>query len=131
MRKSIIIIALLLLTAVTLIIYLSESEKSTNDMLEPRENSEAGIKITVTYLPDITDATAFDIKVTSHTDYNDDFRNNSFLRDTGGKIYKPISYEGSGGHHASGTLLFPKIESKKFELVIQEVADVKERIFKW
>jgi hypothetical protein len=131
MRKSIIIIALLLLTAITLIVYLSGSEKPNADLLGPRENTEAGIKIIVTYLPDITDATAFDIKVTSHMDYNDDFRNNSILRDPGGKIYKPISYEGSGGHHASGTLLFPKIESKKFEVVIQDVADIKERIFTW
>ncbi len=107
------------------------SDKSHADILEPRENSEAGIKITVTYLPDIIDATAFDIKVTSHMDYNDAFANISYLRDSRGNRYEPLSYEGSGGHHASGILRFPKIEGKKFELVIQDVAGVKERIFKW
>ena len=105
-------------------------DKSRADLLEPRENSEAGIKITITYLPDITDANAFDIKVTSHIDYNDDFANISYLRDSGGKTYQPLSYDGSRGHHASGILRFPKIESKKFELVIQDVAGVKERVFK-
>ncbi len=130
-RISSIIIALLLLAIVTIGVYLSESGKPQVDLLGPRENSEAGIKITLTYLPDISDATAFDIQVTSHKDYNDDFQNNSYLRDTGGKTYKPISYEGTGGHHASGTLRFPKIEGKRFDVVIQDVADVKERIFKW
>jgi hypothetical protein len=131
MRIFSIIIALLVLMVVTMSGCLSGSEKPLADPLEPRDNSEAGIKITVTYLPDISDATAFDIAVTAHKDYNDDFKNNSFLRDTDGKTYKPISYEGEGGHHASGILRFPKIESKRFELVIQDVADVKERIFKW
>jgi len=130
-KISSIIIALLLLTIAIIGVYLLESGKTPTDLLEPRENSEAGIKITLTYLPDITDATAFDLTVTSHTDYNDDFQNNSFLRDSDGKTYKPISYEGSGGHHASGTLRFQKIESKRFDVVIQDVADVKERIFKW
>ncbi len=104
---------------------------SATDSSETRVNSEAGVTITVTYLPDISDATAFDIAVTAHKDYNDDFKNNSFLRDPGGKTYKPISYEGEGGHHASGTLRFQKIESKRFELVIQDVAGVKERVLKW
>lgn len=131
MRISSIIIALLLLTTAIIGVYLLESGKAPTYLLGPRENSEAGIKITLTYLPDITDANAFDLKVTSHIDYNDDFMNNSYLRDPDGKTYEPLSYEGTGGHHASGTLRFPKIESKKFELVIQDVADVKERIFKW
>ena len=107
------------------------TEQSQTNILEPRENSEAGIKITVTYLPDITDATAFDIKVTSHKNYNDAFGNISYLKDSGGKTYQPLSYEGSGGHHASGILRFPRIEGKRFELVIRDVGDVKERVFKW
>ncbi|VVB85928.1 Uncharacterised protein [uncultured archaeon] len=104
---------------------------SATDLSETRENSEAGIKITATYLPDITDATAFEIKVTAHMNYNDDFKNNSYLRDSSGKTYQALSYEGTGGHHASGTLRFPKIESRSFELVIRDVAGVNERVFKW
>jgi hypothetical protein len=64
-------------------------------------------------------------------DYNDAFENNSYLRAADGKIYLPLSYEGSKGHHASGTLKFPKIESKGFELVIKDIAGVRERVFKW
>ncbi len=131
MRISGIIIALSILVAVAISGCLSGDDKPPADLLEPRENSEADVKISVTYLPDITDATAFEIKVTAHKDYDDDFKKNSYLRDSSGKTYQPLSYEGEGGHHASGTLRFPKIESKRFELVIQDVAGVKERIFKW
>ncbi|MDD5472631.1 MAG: hypothetical protein PHU34_00625 [Candidatus Methanoperedens sp.] len=131
MRISGIIITLFVLMAVAISGCLSGDEKPPADLLEPRENSEADVKISVTYLPDITDATAFEIKVTAHKNYNDDFKNNSYLRDSSGKIYQPLSYEGEGGHHASGTLRFPKIESKRFELVIKDIAGVNERVFKW
>src|SRR3972149_8521642 len=124
MRIYGIIIALSIFAAAAISGCISGGDKPPTDLLEPRENSDAGIKITVTYLPDITDATAFDIIVTAHNDYNDDFKSNSYLRDSSGKTYQPISYEGEGGHHASGTLRFPKIESKRFELVIKDVAEV-------
>lgn len=128
MKLTTVLILFILLSALSGCV---SSDKSQADLLEPRENSEAGIKFTVTYLSDITNATAFDIEVTSHMDYNDDFVNISYLQDTGGKKYQPISYEGGKGHHASGILRFPKIEGKKFELVIQDVAGVKERVLMW
>jgi hypothetical protein len=131
MRISGLVITLSVLAAIVISGCLSGDEKPPVDLLEPRENSEEGIKISVTYLPDITDATAFEIKVTAHKDYDDDFKKNSYLRDSSGKTYQPLSYEGEGGHHASGTLRFPKIESKRFELVIKDVAGVNERVFKW
>ncbi|MCZ7385743.1 MAG: hypothetical protein O8C63_13505 [Candidatus Methanoperedens sp.] len=131
MRIFGIIIALSILAAVAISGCLSGGDKPPADLLEPRVNSEADVTISVTYLPDITDATAFEIKVTAHKDYDDNFKDNSYLRDSSGKIYQPLSYEGAGGHHASGTLRFPKIESKSFELVIKDVAGVNERVFKW
>ncbi len=131
MRISGLVITLSVLVTVAISGCLSGDEKPPADLLEPRENSEADVKISVTYLPDITDATAFEIKVTAHKDYDDDFKKNSYLRDSSGKTYQPLSYEGEGGHHASGTLRFPKIESKRFELVIKDIAGVEERVFKW
>ena len=131
MRISGILIVLSIMIAVSISGCLSGGEKPQADLLEPRENSEAGVKISATYLPDITDATAFEIKVTAHSDYDDDFKKNSYLRDSSGKTYQALSYEGAGGHHANGILRFPVIESKRFELVIQNVAGVKERVFKW
>ncbi len=131
MRISGIIIALSILAAVIISGCISGGDNPPADLLEPRENSEANIKISATYLPDITDATAFEIKVTAHQDYDDDFKKNSYLRDSSGKIYQPLSYEGEGGHHASGILRFPKIDSKRFDLVIKDVGGVNERVFKW
>jgi len=131
MRIFGIIIALSILTAVAISGCISGGDTPSADLLEPRENSDAGIQIKATYLQDIEDATAFEIKVTAHSDYNDDFKKNSFLRDSGGKTYQPLSYEGEGGHHASGILRFPKIEGKRFELVIKDIAGVNERVFKW
>jgi len=131
MRISGLILTLSILIAVAFSGCISGGDNPPTDLLEPRENSEAGIQIIATYLPDITDATAFEIMVTAHKDYNDDFRNNSYLRDPSGKTYEPLSYEGEGGHHARGTLRFPKVESKRFELGIKDVAEVKERVFKW
>lgn len=131
MRISGIIMVLSILIAVAISGCISGDDKPPTDLLKPRENSEADIKISVTYLPDITDASVFDIKVTAHKDYDDDFMANSYLRDSNGKTYQPLSYEGDGGHHASGTLRFPKIESKRFELVIRDIAGVNERVFKW
>lgn len=131
MRTSGIIIILSVFIAAAVSGCLSGGDKPPEDFLEPRENSDEGIKITATYLPDIADATAFEIKVTAHKDYNDKFDKISYLRDPGGKTYQPVSYEGEGGHHAKGILRFPKIESKRFELVIRDVGGVKERVFKW
>lgn len=130
MRISGIIIVLSIVTAIAISGCLSRSEAPA-DLSEPRENSEAGVRIILTYLPDIADATAFEIKVTAHKDYNDDFKNYSYLKDSSGKIYRALSYEGSLGHHASGVLRFPKIEGKRFEVVIKDVAGVPERLFTW
>lgn len=131
MKISVIIIALSVLIIVAVGGCISGGEKPPADLLEPRENSEAEVTISATYLPDITDATAFEIKVTAHKNYDDDFKKNTYLRESSGKTYQALSYEGEGGHHAKGTLRFPKIESKRFELVIQDVAGVKERVLKW
>ncbi len=129
MKIKFVVIALFVLATAALSGCLSANAPPVT--LEPRENSDAGIRISLTYLPDSTDATAFEVKVTAHMDYNDEFENISYLRDPGGKTYQPLSYEGSRGHHATGTLRFPKIESKTFEVVIQDVGGVKERVFKW
>ncbi|HEY9206356.1 MAG TPA: hypothetical protein VIO58_10595 [Candidatus Methanoperedens sp.] len=131
MRISALLIALFVLAATGISGCLSGAETPPANIQEPRENTDAGVQISLTYLPDITDATAFELKVTAHKDYNDDFKNNAYLRDSAGKTYQALSYEGEGGHHAGGILRFPKIESKRFEIVIKDVAGVNERVFKW
>ncbi|MBI2305054.1 MAG: hypothetical protein HYU86_09975 [Chloroflexi bacterium] len=60
------------------------------------------------------------------------------LRDDGGNEYRPTSWRAApGGHHRSGTLSFPVPNSmnqgkvKYLELVVKDVAGVKERVLKW
>ena len=101
------------------------------DYSTQQTNSDAGISIGVSYMPEVTDETAFEIQVMAHTDYNDDFEKNSFLRDADGKTYRALSYEGTTGHHAKGILRFPKMEIKSVELVITDVAGIEERVYKW
>ena len=101
------------------------------DYSTQQTNSDAGISIGVSYMPEVTDETAFEIQVMAHKDYNDDFRNNSFLRDANGKTYTALSYKGTAGHHAKGILRFPKMEIKNVELVITDVAGIDERVYKW
>ena len=56
------------------------------------------------------------------------------LRDDGGKTYTPTAVENKGsGHHRESSLTFakPAAEVKRLEIVIKDVAGVKERIFRW
>lgn len=133
-----IIITLLVLIAVALSGCLSQpldepavpDETATVDSSEERENSEAGVTITAVYLGN----SAFEIKMDTHSgslDYEMD--KVSYVRDAKGNIVKPEKWDGGiGGHHFSGTLTFPKFDDGAgFELVIQDVAEVKERVLKW
>ena len=108
----------------------SSDKTSAKDSTETRENSEAGVTITAVYLGN----NAFDVKLDTHSGSLDyEMAKISYIRDSKGNIVKPESWDGGiGGHHFEGTLKFPKFDdSAGFELVIQDVAGVKERILKW
>ncbi len=103
---------------------------SATDSSEARVNSEAGVTITAVYLGD----NSFDVKLDTHSGSLDyDMAKISYVQDSKGNIIKPESWDGGiGGHHFGGTLKFPKFDdSAGFELVIQDIAGVKERILKW
>src|SRR5262249_35187141 len=56
------------------------------------------------------------------------------LRDAAGKTYQPTKGENKGsGHHRQFVLVFPKAASgsRRLELVIKDIAGVKERSFVW
>jgi len=141
MRISGIIIALLILITAAVSGCLSGKEPaagvpastdktSTVDSSETKVNSEAGVTITVVDLGN----NAFDIKLDTHSGSLDyDMAKLSYIRDSKGNIIKPESWDGGiGGHHFEGTLKFPEFDdSAGFELVIQDVAGVKERVLKW
>ena len=129
MRISVVIMTLSVLMAIAISGCL-ENEKTPADLLEPKEKSEAGVTINAVYLG----GNAFDIKLDTHSGSLDyEMAKISYIRDSKGNIIKPDAWDGGiGGHHFEGTLTFPKFDdSKGFELVIQNVAGVKERVLKW
>lgn len=78
----------------------------------------------------------FDVSINTHQGSLDfDLTKISHLRDDEANIYQPLSWEGSppGGHHRSGTLTFPRLSEKtKFiKLIIKDVNNVPERVFRW
>lgn len=100
-------------------------------------DSGGGVTVEVTYLnPQGTEDAHFDIALDTHSVNLDayDLKTVSLLRDDAGNTYQPIRIENKGsGHHRQVVLVFsrPSGEVKKLELVIKDIAGVKERLFRW
>ncbi|MEX0803296.1 MAG: hypothetical protein WD688_08275 [Candidatus Binatia bacterium] len=100
--------------------------------------SGGGVTAKVTYLnpKDNNDEPRFQIVLDTHSANLDayDLKTITALRDDTGKTYLATGIENKGsGHHREATLTFPKVspESKRFEVIIKDVAGVKERAFRW
>ena len=101
--------------------------------------SNEGGSVTVEVKPtalDVGKPIVFDIAMNTHSvDLSDDMTKITILRDDAGKEFKPTAWDGpdGGGHHREGTLTFAALanKSKFVELVIQGLAGVPERVFKW
>jgi len=129
--SGIIILFILLATAISGCLSQPQTEKpAPADLSKPRENSEAGVTITAVYLGN----NAFEVSLDTHSGSLDyEMAKISYVRDGKGNIIKPAAWDGGiGGHHLSGTLRFPKFDDREgFELVVQDIAGVKERVLKW
>lgn len=57
----------------------------------------------------------------------------SVLTDNNGKKTLPIKWDGSpaGGHHRSGTLIFPKLDDNAMEVKLTIKIGASDRIFEW
>jgi hypothetical protein len=99
--------------------------------------SGGGVAAKVTYLnPKSNDDPRFQVVLDTHSVALDgyDLKAISLLRDDTGKTYLPNAVENKGsGHHREVILTFPKVslEAKRLEIVIKDVAGVKERTFRW
>jgi hypothetical protein len=99
--------------------------------------SGGGVTAKVTYLnPKSSDDPRFQVVLDTHSVALDgyDLKAISLLRDDTGKTYLPNAVENKGsGHHREVILTFPKVspEAKRLEIVIKDVAGVKERTFHW
>ncbi len=105
-----------------------EEEKSGPQ--KTQEKSEAGVTARVSL--EGTDGTMkFTIALETHTVDLDRYKfEDIIILKAGGKEYKPklVSQEGSG-HHRSAVVEFDNPGTKEFDVVIKDVADVKERVF--
>jgi len=105
--------------------------------LSAKINSENSVSIEVEPIDfSFNKPIRFDVSISTHQGSLDfDLTKISHLEDDKGNIYQPLSWEGSppGGHHRSGTLIFPGLSAKiRFiKLIIKNVNNVPERVFKW
>jgi hypothetical protein len=102
-----------------------------------RTDTGGGVTVKVTYLNlQGTEDARFEISLDTHSVDLDsyDLKALSSLRDDAGKVYQPTKVENKGsGHHRQLVLVFPKSApgNKRLELVIKDIAGVKERSFVW
>jgi hypothetical protein len=99
--------------------------------------SGGGVTAKVAYLnPKSNGEPRFQVVLDTHSVNLDayDLKSITVLRDETGKTYLPHAVEDKGsGHHREIILTFPKVspEAKRLEIVIKDVAGVKERTFRW
>ena len=102
-----------------------------------RTDSGGGVTVKITFLdPKASSDLRFQVVLNTHSVDLDgyDLKTLSILRDDMGKDYVPMRAENKGsGHHREITLIFSKIapESKRIEIVIRDIAGIKERTFRW
>ena len=78
----------------------------------------------------------FEVRMNTHSvSLDQNIVDISILKDDLGQEYLPVNWNGSpaGGHHRSGVLEFLLLKGNpsSVTLVIQNIANVPERIFKW
>lgn len=124
-------------------------EDATSDLpspSEPTQTSQGGsVTIRVLWQGEESPGASLSFGVAMDTHSVDldnvDLSKLATLRNDTGREVKPISWEApKGGHHRSGTLVFPladggtpvlTADTKYVELTIRDIAGVKERVLRW
>lgn len=113
-----------------------EGQEGDFKTLPTQSNKEGGLSIDVTPLSiSAGQPLRFEVAFNTHQgDLNFDLIKQAILFDDKGNKYEPLEWQGeTGGHHLSGTLVFPPIfdSDKQMILKILDVYGVKERTFEW
>lgn len=138
-RDIVLVFAIIIIALVFFFYYSSVGNTSSDDRstsLMPQTNNEKDVTIDVTPGKiSFGQPLTFEIRLTTHQGALDyDLTKIAELRDSSGKIYLPIAWEGSppGGHHRSGVLSFPPVgKTNEITLAIKGVYGVPERLFAW
>lgn len=101
-----------------------------------RSVAGGGVTVKVTYLAQTDHESKFSVVLDTHSVNLDgyDLKALSLMRDDTGLAMEPTGAENKGsGHHREIILTFPRpsLERKWLELVIKNIAGVKERTFRW
>ncbi|OGO22663.1 MAG: hypothetical protein A2Z28_00060 [Chloroflexi bacterium RBG_16_51_9] len=112
----------------------SSSNSPTNGLIQ--SSNGGAVTIDVEWLGEKRGNLMLEVAMNTHSVDLDsyDLGKLALLSDDRGKQYLPASWDSQpGGHHRQGTLTFqaPDSEPKYFELIIRDVAGIKERIFRW
>ncbi len=128
-------VIVLLLGQLLLIGWVASGRSLAADTSLMRTQSGGGVTIEVTYLnPQEGGNARFQIAMNTHSVNLDSFdsKTSSVLQDETGKEYRPAKVENKGsGHHRNLVVIFPRPAGKKLQLLVRDVAGVKERSFRW
>lgn len=129
------ILALLLGTLVGVFVTISATHSaSTSD--QAKTVAGGGVTVKVTYLEQTVHESRFLVSLDTHSVNLDsyDLKSLALIRDDTGLVMRPTAVENKGsGHHREVVLTFPRPSNdrKWLEVVIRDVAEVKERLFRW
>ncbi len=102
-----------------------------------QEVAGGGVTVTATLLKGQGDGPAIQLAFNTHSVNLDavNLEEIATLRDNSGKVYpvEAVEKASGGGHHRQTVLRFAKLNpnAKAIELVVKDVAGVKERVFHW
>jgi hypothetical protein len=101
-----------------------------------RSDSGGGVTVKVTHLKNTSDDLRFSVALDTHSVNLDgyDLKALSFMRDDTGAVMQPSRVDNKGsGHHREVVLVFPRASASWnwLEVIIKDVAGVKERTFRW
>ena len=96
-----------------------------------------GVTVAATLLKDQGETTGIKLVLDTHSANLDGYKFEAIatLRDDSGKTYpvEAVEQASGGEHHRQAVLRFGKVDpqAKSLELIVKDVAGVKERIFRW
>lgn len=121
-----------------------EPVKGQEGLVEPREDSRGMVTIAITYFnptgSQFGDSPAFLVTMDTHSVDLDAYELSiiAYLKTANGKVIKPDKWEeadGSGGHHRRGILSFPmtdaRLDQGNFDIIVEGLAGIDQRIFSW
>ena len=110
----------------------TKKEEQAGGPQKTQEKSEAGVTVKVT-LVSPEGALTFKIALETHTVGLDKYKFDEIVTlRAAGKEYKArIKAEEGSGHHRSAVVEFDNPGAKEFDVVVKDVAGVKERVFKF